>query len=196
MTVPPENSPSLPTGARRPMYATEPHKTLRRGKHLAFMQAGTWEYVERTTANGVVAIVAETSAGRLILVEQDRPVVGRHVIELPAGLAGDSGSPVEELAVAAHRELVEETGYAAKRMVYLGEGPSSAGLTNEIVTFFRATGIRKVQEGGGVDGENIVVHEVPLARVDAWLRRQAKQGKLIDPKVYAGLYFLSRARKA
>ena len=48
-------------------------------------------------------------------------------------------------------------------------------------------------DGGGTEHEDIQVFEVPLPEADAWLRDRAAAGMLIDPKVYAGLYFASRA---
>jgi ADP-ribose pyrophosphatase len=57
------------------------------------------------------------------------------------------------------------------------------------VTLFVARGLRRVHAGGGTEHEDIHVHEVPLAEVPAWLQQKAAEGMLIDPKVYAGLYF-------
>ena len=42
----------------------------------------------------------------------------------------------------------------------------------------------------GVANEDITVHEVPLVEVVAWLAAKAKSGVLIDPKIYAGLFFV------
>jgi ADP-ribose pyrophosphatase len=115
------------------------------------------------------------------------------VIELPAGLAGDVPEDADEpLEAAARRELVEETGYEATNLERLFEGPLSAGMTTEVVTFFRATGLTKTGAGGGDGSESITVHEVPLAEADRWLAGQAAAGKLVDPKVYVGLYVLTR----
>ena len=44
--------------------------------------------------------------------------------------------------------------------------------------------------GGGDETESIIVHEVSLQEVDLWLYEMEKKGYLVDPKVYAGLYFL------
>jgi ADP-ribose pyrophosphatase len=55
---------------------------------------------------------------------------------------------------------------------------------------FRATELRRVSQGGGVGTEAIMVHEVPLGEIVPWLAARAKAGVLIDPKVYAGLFFL------
>jgi ADP-ribose pyrophosphatase len=46
-----------------------------------------------------------------------------------------------------------------------------------------------VGPGGGVDNENIVVHEVPIGKARAWLREQQGKGLVIAAKVFAGLYF-------
>ncbi len=75
-------------------------------------------------------------------------------------------------------------------MEILASGPTSPGLSTEQVTFVRATGLRKVGAGGGVDQEDITVHEVPLQRITEFLKESSKRGALIDPKIFAGLYFL------
>jgi len=171
----------------------ENRTVLCEGKFLRLVKQGHWEFVERTKTTGIVVIVAVTDSGNLLLTEQFRIPVGGKVIELPAGLAGDAAEfETEELATAARRELLEETGYDATQFEPLSVGPPTAGLSSEVVTLFRARNLRRVANGGGVEGENIVVHEVPLAAVKEWLNNQAEGGLLIDPKVYAGLYFLGK----
>ena len=169
---------------------SQPSRTiLARGKFIQLVCEDGWEFADRPGVTGIVTIVAVTEDDRLILTEQFRRPVGRRVIELPAGLAGDlPGSETEELAEAAKRELEEETGYRAERLEHLTAGPPSAGLSTEVVTFFRAGGLRKVGSGGGDEHEEIEVHEVPLATAAAWLSEQTNRGRLVDPKVYTGLY--------
>lgn len=165
-------------------------ENLYEGKHLRLIRRGHWEYAERTNASGGVAVIAITPENKLILVEQFRPPVRRSVVELPAGLAGDIlGEESEAMAAAAQRELREETGYQAHRMIHLLTGPTSAGMTSEIITIFRAIGVKRVGKGGGDEHEEITVHEISVAEADHWLRNKIAQGVLIDPKVYVGLYF-------
>lgn len=165
-------------------------RTLHEGRFLRLVNRGGWEFVERVNASGVVVVICVTPEGRLLLVEQPRLPVGTTVVELPAGLAGDEpGAHGEELAEAARRELLEETGYACDALEVCCYGPSSAGLTNEVLTVFRAVGARRAGAGGGVAGEAITTHEVPLADVPAWLEERQRQGALVDPKVYAALFF-------
>ncbi|MBI5446944.1 MAG: NUDIX hydrolase [Deltaproteobacteria bacterium] len=168
-------------------------KELHAGRHLRLVVRKGWEFVERPGILGIVLVVAVTPENRLLLVEQWREAVGANVLELPAGLSGDAGSPAgEPLKEAARRELVEETGWDATAMERLTTGPPSAGVTSEIVTFFRARGLSKVGAGGGVEGEAITVHEVPLAAVEDFLAAREAGGSLVDPKVWAGLWFAYR----
>lgn len=161
------------------------------GKHLRVLKLGRWEWVERIHITGAVVIAAVTEEGNLILTEQYRPPVAARVIELPAGLAGDiPGLENEDLAAAARRELLEETGYEAREMIRLACGPPSAGLSSEMVTFFRAVGLRRVGSGGGDAHEDIQIHEVPLQRAWEWLETRTDEGVMVDPKVFVGLYFI------
>jgi len=90
--------------------------------------------------------------------------------------------------------LLEETGYAAEHVAALTTGAACSGITSERVTLFRASGSRRVGQGGGVGHEDITVHEVPLAEIISWLEVKAKTGVLIDPKVYAGLFFVNQGK--
>jgi ADP-ribose pyrophosphatase len=164
--------------------------TLYDGKYIRMVRQGKWEFVQRKNLSGIVGIVAVTDDRKLVLVEQYRPPVGKNVVELPAGLAGDvAGSEQEDLADAARRELLEETGYEAKEMTYLAAGAASAGIVNEVITLYRATGLKKTGAGAGDGDEKITTHEVPLVDVERWLAAQVAAGKLVDLKVYSGLYF-------
>ena len=79
---------------------------------------------------------------QLVLVEQYRPPLDAHIIELCAGLAGDvPGKEDEPLEDAARRELLEECGYDAEHLEFLTEGPPAQGLCDEFLTFFKATGL-------------------------------------------------------
>lgn len=161
------------------------------GKFLALIKEKHWEYTHRTNATGAAIIAAVTDETKILLVEQYRIPVHARTIELPAGIIGDEpGSSDESHAEAARRELVEETGYAAGRIEALTHGPASAGLGSEVVTMFLATQLRRVGAGGGVAHEDITVHEISLREIDSWLAAKAATGVLIDPKVYAGLYFI------
>ncbi len=163
---------------------------LAAGHYLRLVRRGRWEFADRQRTTGAVVIVAITAEQRLILVEQFRPPLNAPTIELPAGLVGDEpGTAGEACEAAARRELLEETGYVAESFTYLTHGPTSAGLSNEVVTVLRAHGLRRESAGGGVGHEAIEVHEIPLASAPAWLNAQIARGAFVDPKVFAALYF-------
>ena len=168
-------------------------RILAEGRFARLLSHRGWEWVERTNTSAAVVIVAITQQRQLVLVEQYRIPLGRRVIELPAGLVGDlAENKQEDLIEAARRELREETGYEAASIDDLIEGPSSAGLTNEVYTLLLARNVRKVAPGGGDASEDIQVHVVPLDEVEAWLQSKRRDGLMISPKIYSALYFAMR----
>jgi ADP-ribose pyrophosphatase len=178
------------------MTEVESARSLAVGEFLELIRVGHWEYARRTNSPGAVVIVPLTDDGRLVLIEQFRIPVQCRVVELPAGLIGDSHADQgETIESAARRELEEETGYAPWELRELTAGPPSAGMSSEVVTFLLATKLERKNAGGGVHSESIEVHEVPLADVPRWLEQRRDHGALVDPKVYAGLYFAERAAR-
>lgn len=166
-------------------------KILFEGKYIRLVSDNAWEYAERINCRGIVFIIAVTEDRKLVLCEQYRVPLGRTIIEIPAGLVGDQGSMEDESCEdAAKRELFEETGYEAKTMSFIMEGPGAAGSSSAILKFYRAGGLKKAGKGGGDEMENIIVHEAPLDGADAWLMDMEKQGKMIDPKVFTALYLV------
>lgn len=164
---------------------------ISQGRFLSLVEINGWEFAQRVGAEGVVAVAAVTSNNDIVLVEQFRPPVNAHVIELPAGLSGDSAEHAGEAhELAARRELKEETGFVSDSWEEAACPTTSAGMTDEDTTMFIARNATKVEAGGGVEGEDITTHVVPLGEVDAWLKQQQESGKRVDVRVYVGLYLL------
>ncbi|HEX8381072.1 MAG TPA: NUDIX hydrolase, partial [Allosphingosinicella sp.] len=141
----------------------------------------TWEFVSRTRGIGAAVILA-VDEGHVILVEQYRVPIASLCLELPAGLVGDQEQG-EAAAAAAIRELEEETGYRAERMIDLGRFHASPGMSSEGFTLLRAEGLTRVGEGGGVEGEDIAVHRVPLAQAAEFVEQRRAAGVAIDVKL-------------
>jgi ADP-ribose pyrophosphatase len=165
-----------------------------KGKFVQMLNRNGWEYVARIGSTAVVEIIAVTDDFCLLLTEQYRVPVGKRVIELPAGLVGDMDQK-EEILKAANRELEEETGYRAGKIEIVGSGPSSPGLTSEIVSIALAKDLKKVSGGGGDKDEDIIVHKVKTWDVFEWSRQMVEKGFLVSPRVYVGLYFFSENEK-
>lgn len=160
----------------------EPIETPWTGKWITVRRQGKWEYVSRARGIRAVVIVAIDDQDRVILVDQYRVPMGRRSIELPAGLVGDTeqGDTIE---AAARRELEEEAGYACERVEELGEYFASPGMVSESFTLVRVHGLTRIGEGGGVDGEDINVHHVPLADLPAFIADCRAQGMGVDVKM-------------
>jgi ADP-ribose pyrophosphatase len=152
------------------------------GKYIKVTRQGTWEYVSRTR-DVTAAVILAVDEGHVILVEQYRVPVGARCVELPAGLVGDEEAG-EAIEAAAARELEEETGYRAGRMVNLGRFHASPGMSSEAFTLLRAEALTKVGEGGGVgEHEDIEVHRVALDAVPAFVAAKRAQGCAVDVKL-------------
>lgn len=167
-------------------------QVIYKGNFLQFIQKGEWEFVKRSNCTAIVIIVPQTDDGQVVFIEQYRAPVDKKVIEFPAGLVNDGPHKRKEsIVTAAKRELLEETGYRAKSMKLILEGPVSSGSSADIVSIFMAVGAHKVSNGGGDAFESIIVHKIPFEQTDQWLDKMRGKGCLVEPKIYTGLYFLS-----
>lgn len=185
------------TPSRPPADADAPVETLYQGRWLTLRKRGRWEYVERNNPGGAVIILAVTAEDKVLFVEQYRVAILQHTIEMPAGLVGDLADQADESALlAARRELEEETGYRCQRVDFIHRGPSSSGMSTEMISFVRAWDLEKVGPGGGDESENIIVHEIPRSEAGAWLFARAAEGYSIDPKLFAGLWFIEHGLQA
>lgn len=156
-------------------------ETMWAGRFVTALRKGQWEYVARSRGIGAVVILAEDD-GHILLVEQMRVPIGRRCLELPAGLVGDDDAHAT-IEASAIRELEEETGFTAERIERLGEFYSSPGMVSESFTLVRAHGVRKIGEGGGVDGEDILVHLVARGEIAAFVERKRGEGVGIDVRL-------------
>jgi ADP-ribose pyrophosphatase len=159
----------------------EPEEVMWQGLFITAKRRGKWEYVSR--ARGIkAAVILAVEDGHVLLVEQYRVPLGANCIELPAGLIGDHDAG-EDALISAARELEEETGYRAATLEIIGEFFSSPGMVSESFTLVRATDLSKVSDGGGVDGENIIVHRIALPDLPSFVRGKRAEGCVVDVKL-------------
>lgn len=160
---------------------SEAEEIVWQGRFITTKTRGKWEFVSRSRGISAAVILA-LYEGSVILVEQFRVPLGRPCLELPAGLIGDDGGS-EAPEAAAARELEEETGFRPGRMEHLGEFFSSPGMVSESFHLMRAHDLTRVSDGGGVEGEDITVHVVPLTELHAFVAAKRAQGCGIDVRL-------------
>lgn len=172
-----------PLPADLPPDALADEDVVWQGRYVTAKKRGRWEYVSR--ARGIrAALILAIEDGHVLLVEQYRVPMGRRSLEIPAGLIGDEDDASgEEPAVAAARELEEETGYRPAVVEDCGHFFSSPGMLSESFYLFRASALEKVGDGGGTASESITVHRVALDAVPDFVEARRREGVGIDAKL-------------
>lgn len=117
--------------------------------------------------SGAVGILPQLPDGRFVLVRQYRKAVEAEVIEVCAGLLDPGESP----EIAARRELLEETGCRARRLVHLGSLWSSPGYTDEAVDVYYAECEPERSAADLDDDERVHAFTVTAEEIEALIRR-------------------------
>jgi ADP-ribose pyrophosphatase len=128
---------------------------------------------------GSVVIVPMQNDGSLLFVRQYRHPAGLSLLELPAGVINEG----EEPEACARRELREETGLAAGKMVHLGDFFLAPGYSTELMNAFLATALFPDPLEADKD-EFITVEAIPLEKALA----MAINGEIPDAKSLAALF--------
>ncbi|MDE2039692.1 MAG: NUDIX hydrolase [Elusimicrobia bacterium] len=135
----------------------------------------TREYIDHPGAVGVVPLLAD---GRVVLVRQYRYPVGEVTLELPAGKL-DEG---EDVLACVKRELREETGYTAGRIVPLLDYWPTPAFANEVLHLFVA---QDLEAGASQPDEDELIEVVRLPFEEALAL--ARSGRIKDSKTLVGL---------
>jgi ADP-ribose pyrophosphatase len=132
---------------------------------------------------GAAAVVPFVDALHVVLLRQFRHAAGGVIWEVPAGKL-DAG---EDPAICAARELEEETGYRAARIVRTGEIFTTPGFTDERIHLFSAHELTPGTQAH--EAHEVIQSEVvPLALALEWIER----GEIRDAKTIAALYLAAR----
>ena len=139
-------------------------------------------HAERTVVThvGAVAILALDEQDRVLMIRQYRHPVARQLWEIPAGLRDVAG---EALVDTARRELLEETGHAAREWRVLVDSYASPGIGSERIRIFLARGLETAESGYQREGEEKFLRMawVPLAEaVQAALAGKLHNGATIQ----------------
>jgi len=191
---------STPERPLRPIAST----TVHRGRivHLSLDEvafpdgsSGEIEMIRHSGAAAVLPVLDSLDAEdpTILLVHQFRYAGGGYLYEVPAGRPDEPGEPWE---VCAARELEEETGWIAGRLVPLTSILTTPGFTDERIHLFLATDLREGSTGRDAD-EFMELVTMPLSQA----LQMIEDGRITDSKtictvLYARLFVLNRREPA
>lgn len=135
----------------------------------------TFEMIKHPGASLIVPFLDKNT---VILLRQLRPVIGSYIYELPAGTLDKGETPL----ACARREIIEETGYSAKRLTFLGSIYPVPGYSTEKIFIYKAEGLKMAVR---IPEEDEVIEHKPFTRNQ--VRKLFKQGKIVDAKTICGL---------
>lgn len=145
---------------------------------------GELEMIRHSGASAVVPLLEMPDGqAKIILIRQYRYAAEGYVYEVPAGRL----DPGETPEACAHRELKEETGYAAAVMTPLTTIFTTPGFTDEKIHLFLATGL--VSGEAKLESDEVLdLHPVPMNDALEMIR----SGAICDGKTISALLFAAR----
>lgn len=150
-------------------------------RHETWRGPGGRVFERDTVAHpGAVAVLPFDARGRVLMLRQFRPPVNAWVLEIPAGTL-EAGEPPWACA---KRELIEETGFAARRWRKLGAIYNAPGYSSEVIHLYRAWDLRPAHGEQDAD-EHIELEVMTLNEV----RRAVRGGKIVDAKTLSALLY-------
>ncbi|MCX5749376.1 MAG: NUDIX hydrolase [Candidatus Saganbacteria bacterium] len=127
---------------------------------------------------GAVLVVPFLNDNEIVMIRQYRPAVERFIWELPAGTLEKGESPVK----CAKRELIEEIGYCAKKIVHLYNIIPAPGYSSEILKYYAAFGLKKVKKQS--QNDEVIREEIFNKKQ---IRKMFESGKIVDSKTITAL---------
>jgi ADP-ribose pyrophosphatase len=173
-------------------------RVVHRGRYLTFRQdtvrdaEGNEHTRDIAEHPGAIAVIAIDDEDRLLLVRQWRSAIGQALLEIPAGTLDrlDDGT-IEAPALAAPRELAEETGQHAASWRKLGHFWTAPGFATEDMHLYLATGLSLIDGYAGPEpDEHLDLERMPWADAVA----MCVAGDFHDAKTVLGILWVDRLR--
>ncbi len=135
---------------------------------------------------GASAIVPFITSDEVLLVRQFRYATGGFILEVPAGTLSEGEEPID----CARRELEEEVGHRAGRLVQVGSIYTTPGFTDEVIHLWAAHDLEPVGQNLDPD-EVLTVKRLPFAEAIDAIRR----GEIVDAKSICALMLAREAAR-
>lgn len=149
---------------------------------IVWQQGDKWRLVRRGRQASIdhpgAVVLVPLLGDDVLLISQYRVPLQQTILELPAGTRGWD----ENWLDCAQRELQEETGYRARRLVSLGKLWPAPGLSNELMHLFLALDL-VVDPLPQDEDEQIELIPTPLPQVQSMLQA----GVIFDAKTVVGV---------
>jgi len=149
----------------------------------------TRTFVRSPGAVGIIALDGDKGSRKVVLVRQYRPALGVTTLEIPAGMRDLEG---EDAILTAHRELEEEAGLVAAKMVDLGRHISAPGMSDSFVNLFLATDLTETKiDRHGPEEQFMTIEKIDFERCIEMI----KLGEIQDAKTVIGLLLVALTAK-
>ena len=148
-------------------------KFLNIKKRTTRLPNGNTIQLELVDHPGAVLIVPFLTKAKVILLRQFRPVINAYIFELPAGTLEKGEHPL----ACARREIIEETGYSAKKFTRLGIIYPVPGYSTEKITLYKAGEL--TERGIACEPDEVIETIVVTKKI---VRELFNAGRIIDAK--------------
>jgi 8-oxo-dGTP pyrophosphatase MutT (NUDIX family) len=127
-----------------------------------------------------VNVIALTKNEQVVLIEQFRHGTEEVILEIPGGMIDEGEEPI----IAAARELVEETGFAAREIIPLGKSRPNPAIQNNWIYHFLALDCEKTSDTAFDEHESVVTKLAPIDEVEELI----ENGNITHSLVLAAFY--------
>jgi ADP-ribose pyrophosphatase len=146
-------------------------------------KTGELEMIRHSGASAVLPVLSALDADdpQILLIRQYRYAADGYVLEVPAGRPDQEG---EDWEVCARRELQEETGLLAEKLIKLTAIYTTPGFTDEKIHLFLALGLT-TGETSLDDDEFLDTQTLPMSEA----LRMVRDGEIVDAKTICTLLY-------